>query len=360
MGILDTVAGTEFAAALQAFNPQGLVLKHLEKLEARDAQVLSARYGLLDGVPQTLERVGERLGLTRERIRQIEKDALKKSKHMPLSRELEGAVDLVFRVIEDHGKIIRETDLLKALLPADGEIQKKSVLFLLHLLDQFRELDESAATHKCWYLFGFDEETLEAATSKASEILGQAKKTLPGTELFMQIREHSTSDAVKAASDEAIESMVSASKHVAKNPYAEWGIVEWSEIRPRDVGDKAYLVLKHHAKPEHYAKINEMINKQGFDGKTAHKETVHNELIKDKRFVLVGRGIYALTEWGYRPGVVADIIEEILRKTPRPLTRDEIIEEVLTQRLVKKNTIIVGLANKKRFRKTPDNHYTNV
>ena len=87
---------------------------------------------------------------------------------------------------------------------------------------------------------------------------------------------------------------------------------------------------------------------------------MHNELIKDARFVLIGRGIYALKSWGYQKGVVADIIEEILRKAGTPLAREQIIERVMKQRMVKKNTIIVGLSNKQKFQKTQDNKYVNV
>jgi hypothetical protein len=100
-----------------------------------------------------------------------------------------------------------------------------------------------------------------------------------------------------------------------------------------------------------------LINAQSLDKRTAYKETVHNKLIKDKRFVLVGRGIYALTEWGYKPGVVADIIAEILKETKRAMGRDELIAEVLKRRMVKKNTILVGLSNRKLFKKVGKNLY---
>src|SRR5690606_25884944 len=121
---------------------------------------------------------------------------------------------------------------------------------------------------------------------------------------------------------------------------------------------KAYLVLKHHGKPEHYSAITKMINEHRFDSRTAYQETVHNELIKDDRFVLIGRGIYALTEWGYKKGVVADVIREVLSESNSPLSRDEIIAEVMKRRQVKRNTILVGLSNKKFFQKIGKDKYT--
>jgi len=74
--------------------------------------------------------------------------------------------------------------------------------------------------------------------------------------------------------------------------------------------------------------------------------------------VLVGRGIYALVDWGYKKGLVADIIKEILAASSEPMDRGKLVEEVLKQRVVRRNTILVGLANKQLFRKIGKNKYT--
>jgi hypothetical protein len=118
--------------------------------------------------------------------------------------------------------------------------------------------------------------------------------------------------------------------------------------------------MKHHGKPEHYSVITDMINNAKFGHRTAYKETVHNELIKDPRFVLIGRGIYALGEWGYKAGVVGDVIADVIKAAGKPLTREQIIDGVLSRRVVKKNTVLVGLSSKERFKKVGKNLYDLV
>ena len=90
---------------------------------------------------------------------------------------------------------------------------------------------------------------------------------------------------------------------------------------------------------------------------TAHVATTHNELIKDPRFVLVGRGLYALSEWGYMSGVVKDVIRNVIEKNG-PLTKKEVIEKVLKERYVKENTILVNLQNPKYFKKDKEGKYS--
>jgi RNA polymerase nonessential primary-like sigma factor len=81
--MLDTVADD------QAVDPLGLTLSHeavhwlehgLAELNEREREVLAGRFGLHDREPETLEDLAARLGLTRERIRQIQQESLLKLK----------------------------------------------------------------------------------------------------------------------------------------------------------------------------------------------------------------------------------------------------------------------------------------
>ncbi|MBI4363772.1 MAG: hypothetical protein HY545_02890 [Candidatus Doudnabacteria bacterium] len=357
--ILDRIIGSQTASNLTNFQPHALVENILLLLKERDRQIVSARFGLASQDVETLEAIGKKHNLTRERVRQIEKDSLNfiKRKKLP---ELEAALQLIFDTILEHGSIISSDELIGTLLPGSIDLNERmSVKFLLTLGDQFLQNRESSEYLENWSIVGFDFSLLQQTVNTLVGLLKQAGAVLPKTDLIERFKSSDFYAQHQAQlPDKAISSYLNLSKQLRINPFNEIGLRDWTEVKPRDVGDKAYLVLKHHGKPEHYSAITKLINESRFDGRTAYQETVHNELIKDSRFVLIGRGIYALSEWGYKKGVVADVIVEILRGAGRPLARDEIIDQVLKKRQVKRNTILVGLSNKKHFQKVGKDKYT--
>jgi hypothetical protein len=156
--------------------------------------------------------------------------------------------------------------------------------------------------------------------------------------------------------DKILESYLRASRKIKQDIFDNWGLISWGIVRPKKINDKIYLTLKKSARPMHFTEIAEEINKNHFDGKIAYAPTVHNELILDGKYVLVGRGIYALSEWGYKPGNVADVIEEILLADGL-LTKDQIIEKVLEKRNVKKSTVYLSLMNHAKIKKNDKGKY---
>jgi hypothetical protein len=130
-----------------------------------------------------------------------------------------------------------------------------------------------------------------------------------------------------------------------------WGLVSWPLIVPRRIRDKVFLILEEAGKPLHFEDITKLIGQKFTNDRKVLSRTVHNELISDERFVLVGRGIYALSAWGYAPGVVSDVVKEVLQQAGHPMKIGDIVEEVLKRRQVKRNTIIANLQNRALFTK---------
>ncbi|HYV33241.1 MAG TPA: sigma factor-like helix-turn-helix DNA-binding protein [Candidatus Limnocylindria bacterium] len=360
MGILDTIIHNKQSESFSQFKPSDIVKEILDNLKERDRQILTHRYGLEGKETKTLAAIGQEQNLTRERVRQIEKDLLKNLKKTSLQKpQFASAKEFLLEIITEHGRIIAEENLIMHLNIKDSK-EKNALIFILHLIE---ELDHFIHDNykKNWVTILFNENLLESFTSESKSIIGQKNLTLPGEEFLENFKQ---TDFYKQNQNElpdrVILNYLELTVEIEKNVFGHWGLSLWKEVKPKDVGDKAYLVMKHHKKPEHYSVITDMINKAKFDDRMAYKETVHNELIKDARFVLIGRGTYALSEWGYKSGVVSEVISEILKAANQPLTKEKIIEEVLKKRMVKKNTILVGLSNKNLFKKVGKNAYALV
>jgi DNA-directed RNA polymerase delta subunit len=358
-GILDKIIGSKQYSSLKNFEPTSIAAKALSMLKERDRVILAKRFGLLGFSTNTLEAIGKEHDLTRERVRQIEKDALKFLRAKMDDEQLNSAVKVLTTIISECGKVIREIELVKSLTDSPSEEEKRSILFLLHIAEELLEVKENEATHAAWASVTYNHEFFENIINSAKGILKASGKPMLSEDFINKIKQTEAFNGSQIQdAEKVLKNYLELSKEIEKNPFGEYGLAEWPEIKPKDVGDKAYIVLKHNAKPEHYAVITELINKHGFDKKVAHKETVHNELIKDSRFVLVGRGIYALTEWGYQKGIVSDVIRDILKQGgPEGMSKDKIVDMVMEHRLVKRNTVLVALSNKKLFTKVAKNRY---
>ena len=191
---------------------------------------------------------------------------------------------------------------------------------------------------------------LMLASLSDTELLSEAEIV----ERFLKVMREMSEDY---RNEEIAKRWLGLSKKIDKNPLGEWGKADSSNVKTRGIRDYAYLVMRKHGSPLHFREVAKKI--QDTFGKKTHVATCHNELIKDKRFVLVGRGFYALAEWGYKPGIVREVIRDIIKKHG-PISKDDVIEHVMKERYLKKNTIIVNLQNPKYFKKNKQDLYTNV
>jgi hypothetical protein len=309
----------------------------LSSLQDRTKDVLSRRFGILQEKKETLELIGKSYQITRERIRQIEKEGVKQAKKL-FSKYKETA-DFFNKELEKFGKIKKEDVFVDILSKNTND--KNYVVFLLIVSDNFYYFPGNLEMHAFWAKDKNLLKTVKEIISETRELLKKEKKLLTFEELNKN----------KKITEELLASSLEVSKKIIKNGEGFFGLSEWPEINPKGIKDKAYLILKKCGKPLHFREVAASI------GRALNPQTTHNELIKDSRFVLVGRGVYALSEWGYVPGEVKEVIRGILEKEGA-LQKNEIIIKVEEQRIVKKNTIIQNLSNKKYFIKTPDGKYT--
>jgi hypothetical protein len=310
----------------------------------REREIIARRFGLFDR-KETLEQIGEMLGITRERVRQLEKSVITRLKAAAEQGSVPYVTEFESRLIElltPNGSVARVSKLTADLSESPSREEQARVAFLAQLCPQLVVISEDDNFHNSVGLkAAHDEKTLKAAiTSLVATI--------------KQLGEPKSIEEITAASnvEDAVETaaLASTSKLLA-TLNNRWGLIKWPMVNPKNIRDKIYVILKENGKHMHFNEISEAIKDSDFKRKDVTTQAIHNELIKDKRFVLIGRGIYALKEWGYEKGTVADIITEVLKEAGEPLHRDEIVQRVLASRFVKETTILLNLQGKPQFKR---------
>lgn len=337
------------------FKPKQSTKRLLSVLPDRAREVLISRYGLGKSTEKmTLDAIGKRYGITRERVRQIENYAIANIRKSDAYKEEKAAFTELETILHSLGGIVVEDDFL-------GHVTKDKSLhnhinFLLVIGDTFKKRKEDDEFKHRWHVNEALAKQVEESLRKLYSGLN-TDDLLPESEMITKFLEHLEEVSEKYKNQEVVKRWLSLSKHVGKNAIGEWGAASSPNVKTKGMRDYAFLVIRKHGSPIHFKEVAKQIST--IFKKKAHVATTHNELIKDPRFVLVGRGLYALAEWGYMSGVVKDVIKKILEKHG-PLTKEEIIDKVMKERYVKENTIMVNLQNQKYFKKDKEGKYSVV
>lgn len=304
----------------------------------RSQDIVAERYGLKGEAEKTLEEIGDNFHITRERVRQIIREVVRKIKEKTDSPLLDEAKQKIIFTIQGKSGIMKAEELYKTLsFGRSGE--EGAISFFIELADQIKQEKLPEEIEKSIALVSFKIDEWRRIKNSAKEILEKAGRLLDKKELLEKIAESENINANKLFDYLAV------SSEIKKNKFEKWGLAGSEEVTPKGTREKAYLVLKEHGKPVHFREISALIDKFNLNKKKTNPQTVHNELIKDERFVLVGRGIYALKEWGYQAGTVKDVLENILKKESAPMKKEDILEKLMKMRRVKKSTVVINLNN---------------
>lgn len=341
-------------SATITFKPKQVSKKLLSSLNPRMRDIITNRYGLESEKRMTLESIGKAYNITRERVRQIENFALASIKKTEEYKENNFVFEELKDIIKNLGSVVREDVLMKH-ISKDKIVQNHINLYLI-LGGNFTKVKESDKFHARWSVDDQVSVCIEDGISQLCMTI-QDDELLKEENVLERFVSH-LDDLVDTYKNnrETIQRYLSVSKIIDKNDLGEWGKATSPHIKARGIKDYAYLIVRKNGKPMHFKEVAEEINK--VFKKKANVATCHNELIKDPRFVLVGRGMYGLKEWGHATGVVRDVISQTLQDAKRPLTKQEIIDKVLAKRIVKPNTVLINLQNSKYFVKDKDGKYS--
>jgi DNA-binding phage protein len=340
------------AAQATVLNTETFVQDILSNIEReREREIVARRFGLFDR-RETLEQIGELLGITRERVRQLEKSVIARFKvlaeqgQLPHVKEVEA---MLTRHLQQMGDAARISDLTAAVTAENTKTDQSRVVFLATLCPHLSVVEEDDHYYQAVGITSTrDTAAIKADIAKLHEAITKAGEPI------------AIADAAKTAgidNTKQANALASISKDLA-TLNGRWGLVKWPMVNPKNIRDKIYVILKERGQHMHFNEIADAIKKSDFKRKDVTTQAIHNELIKDKRFVLIGRGIYALKEWGYSKGTVADIIAEVLREAGEPLHRDEIVKRVLKSRFVKETTILLNLQGKPQFKRVAKATYS--
>jgi len=365
--ILDKIIKSQEEEKKASLNPQELVNFILKDLNQREREIINARYGLENIETKTLEAIGKKYEITRERVRQIEKNALKKAiKTNGLEEKMADLVSLVVKYIHQGGYLRLEESLFDDILENSQEenVDENRLRFIFkYFLNDYIESVDIIHTERAWKVKDKNLEHYTPIIEGVKNILEKKDEPLHLSEIIkileQEVIDEKLSVIIKDIEnwEEAVKSYLQVSKYFKKNLFDKWGLTHWRLISPKRMRDKIYLILQKYKDPMHFKIIAEKINLEKFDNKLAHPATIHNELILDDRFVLIGRGIYALKDWGYQPGIIVDVVKQVIAEAGAPLTKEEITKEVLKRRQVKEGSINLVLADKNIFEALEDGSY---
>jgi hypothetical protein len=313
--------------------------------QEREREIITRRFGLYDR-KETLEQIGELLGITRERVRQLEKAIMIRLRLAAEENKIPALTAIEKRIIStlsESGRAARITSLTDTLLGRTSKPEERArIAFLAELAPSLTVINENDNYYHATALrqYGTDKEV----KAHVDTILKQIKKH------GEPITAEQLHDQLSFEHPSHIQALASLSKGLAQLK-DNWGLIKWPTVNPKNIRDKIYVILSDNGTPMHFSEIADAIKDSSFKRRDVTTQAIHNELIKDKRFVLIGRGIYALNDWGYKRGTVSDIIASVLKEADEPLHRDEIVKRVLKSRQVKETTILLNLQSKPQFKR---------
>jgi predicted Zn-ribbon and HTH transcriptional regulator len=328
--------------------------KMLLLLSTKERSVIEKRFSLNKSKKYTLEEIGKDFGVTRERIRQIERNALQKLKRNIQNFTAYTVNSIGYQFLIENGGIISEDKMLSRVMSQMKRGNISEILLILSLDSKFDRLTNTILCKPYFKLKEIKKEQIDSIADLAEDILAKKKHMMDITEIMPLIEE--AGSYLPELNEKMLMSIFDIYKKT-KLIDDKVGLMAWRDINPRTLRDKIYYVLRKQDKPTHFAEIANLIVNENFDKKTANMQAIHNELIRYDEFILIGRGIYALKEWGYEKGTVADIITQVLQKN-ESLSEERIIKEVLKKRQVKPITVILNLKNKPQFTRIGRKQYT--
>jgi Fe2+ or Zn2+ uptake regulation protein len=331
----------------------------LSSLVEKERSVIIRRIGF-KWEKETLQEIGDTYGITRERVRQIEDVGIKKIGRIMRTSSLMRIQESWEKILQMHGGIMTRDRLISSIIADIGiewQLNYSIIDVLLQADYNLQRSKPQLGTNTYFHFAEITKKMVEAVHKEVLKVLKKKGDIIESATLY---------EAVHLAlfaqfgnlSNIVLDSIMDIFLDIVKGEEKFIGLEKWKILNPATLKDKAIYVLKKNKEPLHFLDIASAITEKF--GEPVKISTIHNELIRNGEFILIGRGIYVLKEWGYKDGTVLDVILEIFKKAAIPLSTEEITNRVLKVRQVKITTIYMNLQNKKHIERVGRNLYQAV
>ena len=326
--------------------------KALQALSEQQREVIVLRFGLDGRKKQVLQEIADEYSLTRERIRQIQKKGVELLKGDKCMEELSSAINQIDTALRACGGVADE-DTICAVCEVSTKAERNYIHLLLVIGGDFYLSPETDTIQKYWYVEEKNKNAIDTVLSNIHREFEKNKNNLIDKKQMEKM--YTTITNLHQGNIPDFSTVMNLSRRLGTSPFGEWGMREHPEVSLSGLSGYIRSVLRDAGKPLHFREISERVSKLREDG-FCNVFSCHNELVRRKEFILVGRGLYALEDMGYRPGTIVDIITMGIKERG-PMTKQEIVDFVKNERYVKTQSIILTLGKKDLFRKGQDNKY---
>ncbi len=328
----------------------------LDSLAEKERTVITRRIGL-QGNRETLQEIGDTYGITRERVRQIEDVGIKKIGRIMRSSPLMKIQESGEMILKMHGGVMTRDRLITAIIADVGfaDVVNENIVDVLLQADFNLQRSKPQLGTRTYYHFPeIQKKQIESIHKETIKVLKKKGDIMENSILYEMIKINLFAQFGKIE-PVMIDAVIDIYVDLVKGEEKFVGLEKWKILNPSTLKDKAIYVLKKKKEPMHFLDIANSITE--YFHEPVKISTIHNELIRNEEFVLIGRGIYVLKDWGYKDGTVLDVILDIFQKAKMPLSTEEITSRVLKVRQVKTTTIYMNLQNKKYIERVGRNLY---
>ncbi len=330
--------------------------KILGSLADKEKIIISRRIWL-NWEKETLQEIGNDYSITRERVRQIEDVWIKKIWRIIKTTELSKIQEMWEELITLHGWLLIKDNLVNGVineLKIDKAINPGIIEIILQSDFSITKSKPQLWTKTYFYFPEVNKKIISEVHKEALKMLKKKWDILEKNSLYEMIKINLFQSYGKIETV-LVDSILDIFTDIVKWEEKYIWLEKWKILNPATLKDKAIYIMKKQKQPVHFVELTNSIATHFKEPvKTA---TIHNELIRNNEFVLIGRGIYVLKEWGYKPGTVIDVIIDILWKVKWPLSTDAIIAKVLKTRKVKSSTVYMNLQDRKHIERVWRNLY---